>query len=69
MKIKLARPEIKDGLLRAAVMRAKERSNEVHQVSLTEYINALILEDWEKNHPKMMFPNEKGDIEPIEYAA
>lgn len=62
----LIRPEIKDGLLRAAQFLARERSNEIHTVTPTQLVNDLIFEEWEREHPSMMFPDVDGDVIQIE---
>ena len=66
MKKKLVRPEIKDGLLRAAVYLSGERCDDVCTVTVTQLVNDLVYEEWERKHPGMMFPNERWEIVPIE---
>ena len=60
------RPEIKDGLLRAAVWLSGERCNDVCAVMLTQLVNDLVFEEWQRTHPGMMFPDERGEVMPIE---
>ncbi len=62
----LARPEVRDGLLRALTMLADERSNEIYIVSPTQLVNDLILEEWNRKHSGMMFPDINGDVIQIE---
>jgi hypothetical protein len=62
----IVRPEIKDGLLRAAYYLAQERSNDFHTVTPTQLVNDLVFEEWERKHPGMMFPDVNGDVVQIE---
>lgn len=64
--MKIIRPEIRDGLSRAAQFLAGERSNAVYTVTPTHLINDLIFEEWERVHPGMMFPDINGDVIQIE---
>lgn len=62
----LARPEIRDGLLRALQLLAVERGNSVYTISPTQLVNDLIFEEWERKHPGMMFPDVNGNVIPLE---
>jgi hypothetical protein len=65
-KTKLARPEIRDRILFAAQMLSSERSDCMHVISLTQFVNGLIFEEWNRKHPGMMFPDINGIVMPIE---
>lgn len=58
--------EIRGGLLRALKKLAEERSNDIDTVSLTQLMNDLIFEEWERKHPNMMFPDVNGDVIQLE---
>lgn len=62
----LIRPEIRNGLSRVATVLAAGRSNSIHTVTPTQLVNDLLFEEWQRKYPGMMFPNEKGEIIPIE---
>ena len=64
--MEIARPEIRNGLLRALYMLAVERSNDIYTVTPTQLVNRLIFEEWERKHPGMMFPDINGDVKQIE---
>ena len=65
-KIQIARPEIKGGLLRAALLMAQERSTPVVSVTLTRLVNDLLFDEWQRLFPNMMFPDDNGKVLPIE---
>lgn len=62
----IARPEIKKGLLRAALLMAQERGTPVHTVSLTQLVNDLLFDEWQRSHPAMQLPKENGEVKPLE---
>lgn len=64
--MELIRPEIKDGIKRAVLYLAHERSSEIYTVSPTQLINDLVFEEWQRKHPNMMFPNVDGEVIQIE---
>lgn len=64
LSMKIIRPEIRERVALAVEHLARERSSEVHTVTPTELLNTLILEEWERKHPGMMFPDKNGSIMP-----
>lgn len=61
----LIRPEIYNRAVFAIRRLAQDRSNQVHTVTPTELINSLLLEEWARKYPGMMFPDESGAIMPL----
>ncbi len=60
------RPKINSpAAIRAALLLASERSDEVHKCTPTELINRLLREEWERRHPGMMYPDQDGKIHPL----
>ena len=62
----ISRPELKGCLRLVAIQLAKDRSNPVHTKTLTQLVSDLVFEEWQRKYSGMMFPDENGDIVPLE---
>jgi len=64
-KSPLLRPEIRDRAVFALQKLAHDRNDAVYSMTPTALVNYLILEEWQRRYPGMMFPDENGKIMPL----